>query len=323
MAMWNSRMRIVFIPLFLAIGILLPLGITDPYILHILITIYMWSVLSLGIRLVLLGGPLNLAQASFMGMGAYTSGLLALRLGWSFWLCMPAAGTVAALLALAIGYPTLRIKGAYFVIVTFGITEVFRHIWMMWDSLFGGPQGLLGIPRPDPIHIAGWTIAFTSKLPFYYIALVLLLLATFVMHRLDLSRMGLTLSAIRQTDLLAECVGVNIMAYKVRAFVISSFFAGIVGSFWAHYFTYCSPDDFTFLASFQMLVYAVMGGMGSALGPVLGCIVMLGLDELLRSFQQYMPIVLGGILILCLLYLPGGFISIMARIRGLSQGRGD
>jgi branched-chain amino acid transport system permease protein len=321
--MSNNRMKIVLLPLSVAVGLLLPLVITDPYILHILIAIYIWSILSLGIRLVLLGGPLNLAQASFVGMGAYTSGLLALRLGWSFWLCMPAAGAVAALLALAIGYPTLRIKGAYFVMVTFGITEVFRHIWMMWDSLFGGPQGLLGIPRPDPIHVAGWTIAFTSKVPFYYLALVLLLMATFIMRRLDLSRMGLTLNAIKQADLLAECVGVNIMAYKVGAFVISSFFAGIVGSFWAHYFSYCSPDDFTFLASFQMLVYAVMGGMGSALGPILGCIVMLGLDEILRPFQQYMPIVLGGILILFLLYLPGGFVSIMARIRALSQRRGD
>lgn len=319
--MWNNKMKILSIPLLIAAGLLLPLGITDLYFLHVLITIYIWSVLTLGIRLVLLAGPLNLAQASFMGMGAYVSGLLALKLGWSFWLCMPAAGAVAALLALAIGYPTLRIKGAYFVMVTFGITEVFRHIWMMWDSLFGGPQGLFGIPKPDPIHIAGWTIAFTSKVPFYYLALILLLMAAFVMHRLDLSRMGLTLRAIEQTDLLAECVGVNIMAYKVGAFAISSFFAGIVGSFWAHYFTYCSPYDFTFTVSFQMLVYAVMGGMGSVMGPILGCLVMLGLDEILRPLQQYMPIALGAILILFIIYVPGGFVSIPARIRTLLERR--
>lgn len=305
----------VIILLLVVVGFLLPLGMKDPYLLHIFITIYIWSILTLGIRLVLLVGPLNLAQASFMGMGAYTSGLLAMKLGWSFWLCMPAAGVVAAVLALCIGYPTLRIKGAYFVMVTFGVTEVFRHIWMMWSSLFGGPQGLLGIPRPDPIHLVGLTIAFTTKVPFYYLALIFFLITVFVMHRIDLSRMGLTLRAIPQADLLAECVGVNIMGYKVAAFAIGSFFAGIAGSFWAHYFTYCSPWDFTFMASFYMLMYAVMGGLGSVLGPIVGCFVMLGLDEILRPFKQYMPIILGFILIGVLLYVPGGFISIPERIR--------
>jgi len=311
----------VIILLFIVIGFLLPLGMKDPYLLHIFITIYIWSILTLGIRLVLLVGPLNLAQAGFMGMGAYTSGLLAMKLGWSFWLCMPAAGMVATLLALCIGYPTLRIKGAYFVMVTFGVTEVFRHIWMMWSSLFGGPQGLLGIPRPDPIHLAGLTIAFTTKVPFYYLSLILFMITVFVMHRIDLSRMGLTLRAIPQADLLAECVGVNIMGYKVAAFAIGSFFAGIAGSFWAHYFTYCSPEDFTFIASFYMLMYAVMGGMGSVLGPIVGCFVMLGLDEILRPFKQYMPIILGFILIGVLLYVPGGFISIPERIRAQFQRR--
>jgi branched-chain amino acid transport system permease protein len=311
----------VMIVLFLAAGFLLPLVVTGPYQLHIIIAIYIWSMLTLGVRLVLLAGPLNLAQASFMGMGAYASGILAINLGWSFWFCLPVAGILTALLALGIGYPTLRIKGAYFVMVTFGVTEVCRHVWMMWSSLFGGPQGLLGIPRPDPIHLPGLTIAFTSKVPFYYLALILLLITVLVMHRLDRSRVGLTLRAIPQADLLAECVGVNIMGYKVAAFVIGSFFAGIAGSFWAHYFTYCSPWDFTYVASFNMLIYAVMGGLGSVLGPIIGCFIMLGIDELLRPFKEFMPIVLGFILIGVLLFVPGGFISIPERIRSQFRRR--
>ncbi|MBU2549349.1 MAG: branched-chain amino acid ABC transporter permease [Proteobacteria bacterium] len=317
--MLNIKNGIILV--FVIAGFLLPISIKDRFLLHILINIFIWSILTLGIRLVLLAGPLNLAQASFMGMGAYTSGLLAMRLGWSFWLCMPAAGLVTALLAVGIGYPTLRIKGSYFVMVTFGLTEVFRHLWMMWSSLFGGPQGLLGIPRPAPIHLAGLTIAFNSKVPFFYLALILFLITVFVMHRIDLSRMGLTLRAIPQADLLAECVGVNIMGYKVAAFAIGSFFAGIAGSFWAHYFTYCSPWDFTFVASFYMLMYAVMGGMGTVLGPIIGCFIMLGLDELLRPFKEYMPIILGVILIGILLYLPGGIISVPERVRMLWNRR--
>ncbi len=310
----NQRQKgIVFILVFL--GIIFPLLFRDPYILHILISIYIWSILTLGIRMVLLAGHLNCAQASFMGAGAYGSGVLALKLGWSFWLCLPAAGIIAAFLAIGIGYPTLRIKGAYFVIVTLGLTEVFRHIWMMWESLFGGPQGLLGIPMPDPIRIFHWAIVFNTKVPFYYLALLLFLLTVWVMHRFDLSRVGLILKAIPQSDLLAECLGVNIMKYKLTAFAVGAFFAGLAGSFWAHYFTYCSPWDFTLGASFTMLLYAVMGGIGSVAGPIIGSALMLILDEVLRPFKEYMPIILGLILILVLLFVPGGILSIPGKFR--------
>jgi len=308
--------RVIFIILG-AGGILLPIEVKDPYLLHILISIFIWSILTLGIRLILVTGHLNAAQASFMGMGAYTSGILALKLGWSFWIGLPIAGVVAAILALAIGYPTLKIKGVYFVMVTFGLTEVFRHIWMMWTGLFGGPQGLLGIPRPGAIKIGGLVLAFSSKVPFYYLAFLLLLLTILVMSRLDSSRIGMTLRSIPQADLLAESIGVNVMRYKVLAFVIGSFFAGIAGSFWAHYFTYASPWDFTFANSVNMLIYVVMGGPSSVWGPIIGCFVMLTLDEVLRPIQQYMPIVLGTILIVVLLFIPGGFITIPQRVRAL------
>jgi branched-chain amino acid transport system permease protein len=313
----KSNLKGVIFFVLVAAGFLLPLGVKDPYLLHIFITIFIWSVLTLGIRLVLVVGHLNAAQASFMGMGAYTSGILAIKLGWSFWIGLPIAGVVAAILALAIGYPTLKIKGVYFVMVTFALTEVFRHIWMMWTGLFGGPQGLLGIPRPDAIKMGGLVIAFTTKVPFYYLALVLMLITIVVMRRLDSSRIGMTLRSIPQADLLAECIGVNVMGYKVLAFVIGAFFAGLAGSFWGHYFTYASPWDFTFANSINMLIYAVMGGPSSVWGPIIGCFVMLTLDEILRPIQQYMPIVLGAILITVLLFIPGGFITIPQRVRAL------
>jgi branched-chain amino acid transport system permease protein len=250
-----------------------------------------------------------------MGMGAYASGVLALKLGWSFWFCLPAAGVIAVILALAVGFPTLKIKGSYFVIITIGLTEVCRRIWMMWDSLFGGPQGLLGIPTPNPIRLGSLAILFNSKVHFFYLALVLFLLTLFVMRRFEVSRAGLILKALPQSDLLAECSGVNIMKYKLVAFTIGAFFAGLAGSFWAHYFSYCSPWDFTLGASFTMLMYAVMGGIGSVAGPVLGCAIMLTLDEVLRPFKEFMPLILGATLIVVLLFIPGGFVSIPARIR--------
>lgn len=296
-------------------GLAFPLVASDPYILHIVISIMIWSILALGIRLVMISGHLNVAQASFMGMGAYASGALALKLGWSFWFCLPAAGVIAAILAVAVGYPTLKIKGAYFVIITLGLTEVCRRIWMMWGSLFGGPQGLLGIPTPNPIRLGSLVILFDSKVHFFYLALVLFLLTIFVMRRFEVSRAGLILKSLPQADLLAECTGVNIMKYELVAFTIGAFFAGLAGSFWAHYFTYCSPWDFTLGASFTMLMYAVMGGVGSIAGPILGCAIMLTLDEALRPFKEFMPLVLGTILIVVLMFIPGGFVSIPGKIR--------
>ena len=311
----------IWIGILAVAGFLFPVITRAPYLLHIGINIFLWSMLALGIRLVLITGHLNAAQATFMGMGAYTSALLAMKLNWSFWLCLPVSGLSTALLALIIGFPTLRLKGAYFVMVTFGITEVFRHIWMMWKSLFGGPQGLLNIPKPDVINITTLTIAFTSKVPFYYLALGLLLVTLVVMRRIDLSQMGKTLRAIPQAETLAESVGINVMKYKILAFVIGSFFAGLAGSFYAHYLTYASPWDFTWMNSQYMLLYTVIGGAGSIVGPVLGCIVMLGLDEILRPLKQYMPIILGSVLVIVLIYLPGGLITIPERLRSVLKRR--
>ncbi len=301
--------------LFFILGLLLPVFVKDPYLLHVGITIFTWSILTLGIRVVLLTGHLNAAQASFMGMGAYLSALMAMKLKLSFWLCLPFSGVAVALLAVSIGYPILRIKGAYFVMITFAITEVFRHIWMMWDSVFGGPQGLMDIPRPAAIQLAGLQISFTSKAPFYYLTIAVLLISVVILRRLDNSRFGMTLRSIPQSDQLAESIGVPVIRYKLMAFVIGSFFAGLAGSLWAHYFTYANPDDFTWLNSLYMLMYAVIGGTQTVLGPIVGCLVLLGLDELLRPLKQYMPIFVGMVLILVLLFVPGGLITLPEKIR--------
>jgi len=248
---------------------------------------------------------------------------LVMKLGWSFWLAMPAAGLISAFLSILVGFPTLRLKGAYFVMVTFAITEVCRQIWMMWKDLFGGVEGLLGIPRPAPIGLAGMMISFNSKVPFYYLAFLLFLFTVLVCQRLDKSHFGLTLRSFPKAELLAECSGINVMRHKVIAFVISSFFAGLAGSLSAHYFTYASPWDYTWTNSLYMLLYTVIGGVSSVSGPILGCFVMLSLDEVLRDFKQYMPIILGAILIIVLLFLPGGLISVPERIAAFLKRRTD
>ncbi|MBS4023576.1 MAG: branched-chain amino acid ABC transporter permease [Dethiobacter sp.] len=317
----NNKGFVLFLFL-VVIAFLAPLVITNSYTLHILITIFIWSMLTLGIRLIMLVGHLNAAQAGIFGMGAYASALLAIRLDLSFWLALPLAGIFCALLAIPIGYPTLRIKGTYFVMATFALTEVFRMIWMRWSGLFGGPRGISGIPRPDAINFLWLNIRFVGKVPFYYLGLILMLITIIFMYRIDNSRIGKTFRCIPQAELLAECIGINILKHKVIALVIGSFFAGMAGSFYAHYSTYISPWDYTWMKSTQMLMYAVVGGTSAVAGPVLGSFVLIGLEEWLRPLQEYVPIFTGVILILVLRFLPGGLLSIPEKVSGLTKKEG-
>jgi branched-chain amino acid transport system permease protein len=310
----KAYIKNIIVAVAVMVGVALPLIFKNQYIIHIFIAMMIWSIMALGIRVVLISGHLNVAQASFMGIGAYASGVLAVKLGWSFWFCLPAAGLIAAFLALLIGFPTLRIKGAYFVIVTIGLSEVCRNVWMMGDKLFGGPQGLLGIPTPDPVKLGSLEIMFYSKVEFFYLAFILFLLTVFILYRFEKSRAGLILNSIRQQDLLTECLGIKIMKYKLAAFVLGAFFAGLGGAFWAHYFTYCSPWDFTLHNSFTMLMYVMIGGLGSILGPIVGCVVMIATEEVLRPFKEFVPLIMGTILILILLFFPGGLVAIPQRL---------
>lgn len=307
--------KIILISVLVLTVFLLPLVMTDPYYRHILIRIFIWIILALGARLMLVVGEINLAQAGFMGMGAYGVAILTTKLGWSFWLALPVAGIISGLLAVPIGYPLLRIRGVYFVMVTFAVSEVFRMVWKRWEGLFGGPSGILHIPRPNAIPLGFTTIEFVGKAPFYYLALILMLVTIVVMYAIDRSRVGLIMRSIRQADLLSEGVGINIMRYKLLGFVIGSFFAGIAGGFQASYLTSTSPYDYTWMQSLYMLLYAVVGGTATVLGPIVGSCVLVGIEEALWPLHQYVPIFLGAILIAVLLSLPRGLISIPERIR--------
>lgn len=314
----NNKFKKATIPFLFIIGLLLPLITSSQYHIHILITIIVWSIITLGLRLILLVGYLNAAQAGLMGIGAYASALLVMRLGFSFWHSILLAGFVSAFIAALLGFPILRIRGAYFVMATFAVTEVFRMIWMRWSGLFGGPSGISGIPRPDPINIFGMTIEFVGRIPYYYLALLLLIIVTVIMHRIDVTSLGRVFRSIPQSELLVESVGINLIRYKVLAFSIGAFFAGIGGAFYAHYFTYISPLDYTWTNSLIMLMYTIVGGTATVAGPIIGSFVLITIGEVLRPVEVYVPIFLGIILILILRFLPEGLISIPHRVGSLA-----
>lgn len=295
--------------LFLIIAIF-PLFTQDPYVLNILITTGIWTIAAWGVRLIMSTGQLTLGHAAYMAIGAYASALLVMKVGLSFWVAFPLAGVISTLVALLIGYLTLRIKGVYFAIITFAFAEIIRLIIIHWPNLLGGYGGLANIPAPHPFL----TIRFSSRLPYYYLLLALTLITYLVMVRIDQSRLGKIFSSIHESDTLAESIGINIMKYKIMAFCIGCFFAGLSGSFYAHYFNFTSPEFFTIWQSIYCLIFVLVGGAGSVFGPLVGSFFLTLIPEILRVAKEYEPIIYAIILILVMFLLPGGLISLPARL---------
>jgi branched-chain amino acid transport system permease protein len=306
-----DRKRLACLVLLFAL-VAFPAFTQDPYLLNLMITTGIWTTSVWGVRVIMSTGQLTLGHAAYMAVGAYASTLLTMKVGLSFWLAFPLAGMVSSFLALLIGYPTLRIKGVYFAIITFAFAEIVRLIIVHWPGLLGGYGGIPNIPPPSPI----FSISFTSRVPFYYLILAISLAAYLVMVRVEKSRIGSIFSSIHESDTLAESIGINIMKYKVVAFCLGCFFAGLSGSFYAHYFNFTSPEFFTIWQSIYCLIFVIVGGTGSVWGPPLGSFFMTLVPELLRVAREYEPVIYAIILILIMFLLPGGLITLPDRLRG-------
>jgi len=298
---------------------LVPLFLTSNFYLHMFIMTAVNIIMATSLWLILRSGQLSIGHAAFMAIGAYTSALLTMRAGLPFPMAMPLAGIMAAVIAVLIGYPTLRLKGLFFALVTFAFAEIVRSIFNSFGKdLFGGPSGISAIPHPS-----FFGIELATRASYYYLVLPLMLLTILVVYRIDKSRIGMNLVAISQADSLAESLGINIMKYKIVAFVIGSFFAGVAGSFFAHYLRHISPESFTFWLSVYVLIYVVVGGLGSIMGPIIGACTLSLFSESFRTFGNYEPIVFGVALILVVMFLREGVVSLPGRLLPLTQRAGE
>jgi branched-chain amino acid transport system permease protein len=296
----------------------LPLSTRDSYYLDVATTILMNLILTMSFRLQIATGQINMAHISFMGIGAYTSALLVTRGGLSFWATLWIGALVAALLAVPIGSVALRVSGPYYFLITFAFSEVVRLFFNnFFEGLFGGPSGLVGIPKPG--RVLG--LSFDSKLALYGLMAVLCVAVVIALVRLDCSRFGLTAGAIRQADLVAETLGVNVFRYKLTAFVLGSFVAGLAGVFFAHYRQVLHSSDFGLEPMVLLVVFTVIGGTGSVWGPVVGTILMTLASELLRELHHYEILVFGAVLILAMLFAPEGLVALPGVVRRLRERR--
>jgi len=295
---------------------LFPVVIRNDYLLHVSIIICVYIILVSGLRLIMSTGQCSFAHAAFWGIGGYTSALLIMRIGFSFWISMPLSGVAAIVLGLPIGLICFRLKGPYFFIITLAFGELIVLVEKSWVSLTKGTSGIFGIPAPESISFFGrQVIEFSSKTSFLYLGIFLVLITFWVMRRLEKSRFGLACEAIRGADDLAETVGINPLKYKLIAFMVACFFAGVAGAFYTHYLKYISPGFFGVPESLRLLIFMMVGGVSSVIGSVVGCTVMTILSEILRPVAAYEPIIYGFILVIVLIFLPGGMLSLSRKIR--------
>jgi branched-chain amino acid transport system permease protein len=295
----------------LAVLLLIPLFISQTYILHVLIVIGINIVLASSLRFIATIGQFSLAHAGMVSIGAYTSALLVTKLGFSFWVSLPLAGLTAMIIACLVGYPFVRLKGIYFTMVTLFLTEFISLLATEWRTLTAGVQGIISIPPPNAIIIPGLlNLTFTSKVDFYYLALVMVGFTLLSLYAIESSRIGVTFSSIQQSEPLAESIGVNSSGYRVFAFSLGSFFAGIAGAFYSHYFSAIAPGSFGFLLSINVFIYMVVGGMRRFSGPVVGAVILTLIPEIAGEVKEYEPLVFAGILLLVIFFLRDGLVSL-------------
>ncbi len=302
--------------------VLFPWVVPDPSLVSMLITCGIASMVTMSWIMILRVGHLSLGQVAFLAVGAYTSAVVVTKFHVSPWLGLLASGVVTALIALGIGYVVLRIRGLYFSIMTFAFAEVIR-LGISNSKYLGGAEGISGIPVFSPIPLPGWgPMQFESASAFYYLMLFLLALAAAVFWRIDRSGLGRTCRAVALNESLSQSLGVNVLQYKLLAFVSACFFAGIAGGFSAHYYRCLDPTSYTVVGSVLIQIQATVGGVGSILaGGILGATLMTLMDHFLISIDPRLITISAGIIILAFtFFLPQGVISLPQVLRRGGSG---
>ena len=284
--------------------IFVPFALNNYYI-DILTITGIYAILALGLNIVVgLAGLLDLGYIAFYAIGAYSYGILNTEFGIPFWPALLIGGLLAAFAGMFLGMITLRLRGDYLAIVTLGFLMIVHLILNNWDSLTHGPNGILGISSPSI-----GKFVFSEPIHFYYLILAISILAIFIINRINNSRIGRAWIAIREDEIAASAMGINVTAMKILAITLGASWAGVAGVFFAGRYSFISPESFTFLETVIVLSMVVLGGMGSIPGVILGAALLIILPEVLRGFQDYRMLVFGGAMVLMMVFRPQGLIG--------------
>ena len=348
---WFKRARVgtggvpvgkIFAVVFLILALMLPWLLANyapsqnRYLLNLSILILTYVMLGWGLNIVVgLAGLLDLGYVAFYAVGAYSFALLAQNFSLGFWVCLPMSGLFAALWGVMLGFPVLRLRGDYLAIVTLAFGEIIRIVLLNWYTFTGGPDGVLGIPKPTLFGLeftrGDNSFADYFGIPYdpvqrfvflYYIILALALLTNFVTLRMRKLPVGRAWEALREDEIACRSLGINTVNVKLTAFATGAMFGGFAGAFFATRQGFISPESFTFIESAIILAIVVLGGLGSQLGVVIAAVVMIGGIELLRNLTflqsvfgtgfdptQYRMLIFGLAMVSIMVWKPRGLIS--------------
>jgi len=302
----------------LVVAVIIPQLITNKYYMNILIMSGIWAIVTLALNLILgYTGQAQLAHGAFFGIGAYAAALTMLKLNLNFWLALPFGAAVAGFFGLIIGLPALRTKGSYFAIGTMCFNIIVTLIIDRWEGLTNGSRGLMGIPGFAPIPLP-WVgeITFKTQAAQFYLVLFFLLLTIFILRRTIQSLVGRSFRAIRGNEELAEALGIPSTKTKLLSLIISCALAGMGGVLYASYIGFLSPDQTDFRLGFNFLIYILIGGIGTMIGPIIGTLLIVTLPDALQVAADYRMFIYGIILVFMIIYMPRG---IMGALQDLSN----
>ena len=305
----NNAQRIALAIALVAIAALPPFLKSYGVYLMTLLCVYLMAVLGLNL-IVGYAGQMSIGQAAFYGIGAYIAGLLMTRMGISFWAVLPLAALTCFVVGLALGFPALRVQHHYLAFATLGFNVLVFLIMRNEEALTGGTFGVANIPRPS---LFGFSL--DGALPFFYFSYVSVILLAAVLWWLLRSPWGRAFAALRDNPIRAESTGVNITAYTLLAFAIGAACAGIGGGYLASLVNFIEPGQFHLSVSLMMLLAVIVGGSGRFFGPVLGAVIVILLPEWLRFLQDWYLAIFGFMVIVMMVFLPGGLLSIADRFK--------
>jgi len=266
---------------------------TNPYYIQVATMIGVYMIAALGLHLITgVTGQFSFGHAAFLSIGAYSSALMSIHLGTPFILNMLVGGLLAALCAILLGIPSFRLTGDYLGITTLGFGEIVRVLFINM-KITGGAGGLGGIPRETNVVLV----------------YVIVVIAVWGLYRIQNSRFGRALLAIREDEIAAETMGINPLAYKIKSFAIGTFLAGVSGALFAHMMQYLNPADFGFAKSFDLLNFVVLGGLGSIPGTILGTTVLSLAPEFLRFVREYRMLIYGALMVIMMIFRPYGLLG--------------
>jgi branched-chain amino acid transport system permease protein len=289
----------------------LPL-ILPPYYVGLAVKMMVFALFAMSLDLLLgYAGMPSLGHAAYFGMAAYTTGLLALKAGSSVWFALPAGIAMAALTSIVFGLLALRTRGSYFLMITLALSQVLWGIAFGWRSLTGGDDGLPEVPRPN--LSLPWSMS--DNTPFYYFVLLFFVVGTMVLVRIVASPFGYVLRGIRESETRMLVLGYDVWRYKLVAFVVAAAFAGLAGCLYVYFNRFVSPDYVHVVRSAEVLLMVILGGAGTLIGPAVGAMLIVLLENLISTYTERWVTVLGIIYLLVALLAPNGIAGLIASLR--------